>query len=74
MSPMSSIVLLMVSQYVSAAPTLGRQIAGIALPVILLMEVLGAVLATVAIYRARESAKPWSLAARNTPRESVNES
>eukprot|EP01031_Cornospumella_fuschlensis_P050569 gene50569-61859_t len=62
MSPMSSIVLLMVSQYVSAAPNLGRQIAGIALPVILLMEVLGAVLATVAIYRARESAKPWSLA------------
>ncbi len=74
MSPMSSIVLLMVSQYVNAAPTLGRQIAGIALPVILLMEVLGAVLATVAIYRARESARPWSLAARNTPRESVNES
>ncbi|MES2415577.1 MAG: cation:proton antiporter [Pseudomonadota bacterium] len=73
MSPMSSIVLLMVSQYAVAAPVLGRQIAGIALPAILLMEVLGAVLSTVAIYRARESAKPWSLAPRNHPRDAVNE-
>jgi hypothetical protein len=31
----------------------------VALPAILLMEVLGAVIATVAIYRAGESSKPW---------------
>ena len=30
------------------------------LPAILLMEVLGAVIATVAIYRAGESSKPWA--------------
>ena len=64
MSPMSSIVLLLVSQYVSASPVLGRQIAGVALPVILLMEVLGAVLATAAIYRSGESSRPHPLLAR----------
>ena len=64
MSPMSSIVLLLVSQYVSAAPLLGRQIAEVALPVILLMEVLGAVLATAAIYRSGESSRPHPLLSR----------
>jgi Kef-type K+ transport system membrane component KefB len=60
MSPMSSVALLLVSQFVSASGALGRQIAGVALPAILLMEILGAVLATVAIYRAGESSKPWA--------------
>ena len=60
MSPMSSVALLLVSQYVAASATFGRQIAGVALPAILLMEVLGAMLATVAIYRAGESSKPWA--------------
>lgn len=60
MSPMSSVALLLVSQFVSASGSLGRQIADVALPAILLMEVLGAVLATVAIYRAGESSKPWA--------------
>lgn len=69
MAPMSSVALLLVSQFVSASPTLGRQIAGVALPAILLMEVLGAVLATVAIHRAGESSKPWLLAARSSPKE-----
>ena len=70
MSPMSSVALLLVSQFVSAAPALGRQIAGVALPAILVMEVLGAVLATVAIYRAGESSRPWLLAARAGQKES----
>jgi len=60
MSPMSSVALLLVSQFVSASGSLGRQIASVALPAILLMEVLGAVLATLAIYRAGESSKPWA--------------
>ena len=68
MSPMSSIVLLLVSQYVAAAPALGRQIASIALPTILLMEVLGAILATVAIYRSGESSRPHPLLTRATSR------
>jgi len=60
MSPMSSVALLLVSQFATASGALGRQIASVALPAILLMEVLGAVLATVAIYRAGESSKPWA--------------
>lgn len=61
MSPMSSVTLLLVSQFVAASSTLGREIASIALPSILLMEVLGAVLATIAIHRAGESAVPWRI-------------
>ncbi|MES2401001.1 MAG: cation:proton antiporter [Pseudomonadota bacterium] len=74
MSPMSSVVLFLVSQFATASPVLGRQISGIALPAILLMEVMGAVLATIAIYLARESAKPWSLNPRTNAREPANES
>jgi Kef-type K+ transport system membrane component KefB len=65
MSPMSSVALLLVSMFVASSPTLGPRIASIALPVILLMEVLGAIIATFAIYRAGESSKPWGQAAAN---------
>jgi Kef-type K+ transport system membrane component KefB len=58
MSPMSSIALLLVSQFVASSITLGPRIASIALPAILLMEILGAIIATFAIYRAGESLKP----------------
>ena len=67
MSPMSSVALLLVSQYVAATGALGRQIASVALPSILVMELLGAVLATVAIYRAGESSRPWSKKPRTNP-------
>jgi len=46
---------------VVASSATGELIARIALPAILLMEVLGAVIATLAIYRAGESSKPWVL-------------
>ena len=59
MSPMSSIALLLVSQFVSSSMSLGPRIASIALPAILLMEILGAIMATFALYRAGESVKPW---------------
>jgi Kef-type K+ transport system membrane component KefB len=59
MAPMSSIALLLVSQFVASSITLGPRIASIALPAILLMEILGAIIATFAIYRAGESLKPW---------------
>ena len=59
MAPMSSVALLLVSQFVASSLTLGPRIASIALPAILLMEVLGAIVATVAIYRAGESSRPW---------------
>ena len=58
MSPLSAIALLIASQFVSAAPALSEPITQIALPAILLMEVLGAVLATVALARAGESDRP----------------
>jgi Kef-type K+ transport system membrane component KefB len=59
LSPMSSVALLMVSQFVSSSLTLGPRIASIALPAILLMEILGAIISTFAIYEAGESIKPW---------------
>jgi NhaP-type Na+/H+ or K+/H+ antiporter len=59
MCPMSSIALLLVSQFMSASINLGSRIASIALPAILMMEILGAIIATFAIYRAGESLKPW---------------
>ena len=74
MSPMSSVALLLVSQYVAASSALGPQIASIALPTILTMEILGAMLATVAIYRAGESSRPWEPLVRNTQPGSLNES
>jgi Kef-type K+ transport system membrane component KefB len=56
MSPMSSIALLLVSEFVSSSSSLGPRIASIALPAILMMEILGAMITTFAIYRAGESA------------------
>ncbi|RZL89131.1 MAG: sodium:proton exchanger [Variovorax sp.] len=60
MSPLSSIALLITSSFVAASPLLGAMITQIALPTILLMEVLGAVLATIAIHAAGESSTPWT--------------
>ncbi|MDP3139505.1 MAG: cation:proton antiporter [Burkholderiaceae bacterium] len=60
MAPMSSVALLLVSQFVASSATVGARIASIALPAILLMEVLGAVIATACVYRAGESSKPWA--------------
>ena len=45
-------------QVAAASPLLGAMITQIALPAILLMEVLGAIIATIAIHRARESSRP----------------
>jgi len=60
MAPLSSIALLLTSSFVTASPLLGTVITQIALPAILVMEVLGAVLATVAMYGARENSRPWT--------------
>ena len=55
--PMSSVALLLVSQFASSSPGLPL-IAHIALPAILLMEVLGSIVATLAVHRAGESSRP----------------
>lgn len=60
LAPMSSVALLLVSQFAASSATVGAQIASIALPAILLMEVLGAVVATACVYRAGESSRPWA--------------
>ncbi|WP_028604792.1 cation:proton antiporter [Ottowia thiooxydans] len=56
--PMSSVALLLTSQFVAASHTIGSQVANIALPVILVTELLGAVLVTAVLYRAGEAGKP----------------
>jgi Kef-type K+ transport system membrane component KefB len=60
MSPLSSIALLIASNFATASPLLGTMITQVALPSILLMEVVGAVLATVAIHAVGESSVPWA--------------
>ena len=58
MAPMSAVALLLVSQFASTAPGM-PMLARIALPAILLMEVLGAILATIAVHRSGENSRPW---------------
>ena len=74
MAPMSSVALLLVSQYVAASGPIGGQVAMVALPAILLMEVLGAVLATLALYRAGECSRPWAPVVRTAVTGPVHES
>jgi Kef-type K+ transport system membrane component KefB len=59
LSPMSSIALLIASQYAQSGGAAARRMSGIALPAILVMELLGAVIATVALHRAGEASRPW---------------
>ncbi len=72
MSPMSAVALLITSNFVTASPLLGNMITQVALPAILLMEIVGAVLATIAIHAAGEASTPWSTktpgSAPDTPR------
>jgi hypothetical protein len=55
LAPMSSVALLMVAQFTSTSFDIGPAIVSIALPAILLMEVLGAISATFALHSARET-------------------
>ncbi|KQP18797.1 cation:proton antiporter [Pseudorhodoferax sp. Leaf267] len=57
MLPMSSIALLLASQFARSSSAHGTVITGVALPAILLMEVVGAFAATVALHRAGESTR-----------------
>ncbi|WP_198970521.1 cation:proton antiporter [Xylophilus sp. ASV27] len=59
LAPMSSIALLIASQFALMQGATGRMIAQTALPAILLMELLGAVIATVALHRAGEASQHW---------------
>jgi Kef-type K+ transport system membrane component KefB len=65
MWPMSAVALLVVSQFVQFAPALGTQIAAMALPLILFMEVLGALMSTAALQRCGEASRSWPAQAPN---------
>lgn len=58
MWPLSAVALLLVSQFSEFAPSIGSAAAAIALPLILLMEVLGALMAVLALQRAGEAGRP----------------
>ena len=59
MVPMSSVALLLTSQFVAASHSVGAQVAAIALPTILITELLGAALVSIALARTGESVRPW---------------
>jgi NhaP-type Na+/H+ or K+/H+ antiporter len=73
MWPMSATALLLVSQFAVFAPAIGTQVAAIALPLILLMELLGALMSTVALQRAGEAAEIMALRHARQPREKTND-
>lgn len=58
MGPMSAVALLLLSQFAQFVPALAPQLTVIALPMILCMETLGALLTTVALRRAGETHDP----------------
>lgn len=57
MWPMSAVALLLLSQFSEFAPVIGAQAAAIALPLILFMEVLGALMAVLSLQRAGEAGR-----------------
>ncbi|MCA0326457.1 MAG: cation:proton antiporter [Proteobacteria bacterium] len=67
MVPMSSVALLLTSQFSAASQNIGAQVAAIALPVILCTELLGAVLVSVALVHTGEAVRPWRPGARPHP-------
>lgn len=58
MAPMSGVALLVTSGFMAAEPATGALVAEIALPTILLMQVLGALLTTFAFHNAGEGLRP----------------
>jgi hypothetical protein len=66
-TPLSAVALLVASQLVQALPAQAQAIAAIALPAIWLMEMLGALLVSLALQRAGEGG--WTWARRQRPQE-----
>ncbi|MDO5654388.1 MAG: cation:proton antiporter [Brachymonas sp.] len=58
MVPMSSVELLLTSQFVAASPNIGFQVAAVALPTILITELFGAALVAWLLSRAGEAGAP----------------
>jgi len=73
MWPMSAVALLLVSQFSVFAPVIGTQIAAVALPLILLMEILGAFMSTLALQRAGEASETMALRRVHSSREKTHD-
>lgn len=73
LTPMSAIALLLLSQFAQFAPALGAQLAAIALPLILLLEVLGALAAAYALQRANEAGPAHASPSRQEPEPTPKE-
>ncbi len=67
LTPMSAVALLLTSQFVVASDTVGSRVAAIALPVILITELLGAVLVSLALHRAGEASRQFHRVSRPSP-------
>lgn len=56
--PMSAVALLLISQFAEFTPTIGAAVAAIALPLLLLLELLGPLLMTWSLNQTREASDP----------------
>ncbi len=72
MWPMSAVALLLVSQFSEFSPAIGQLVTAIALPLILFMEVLGALMAMLALQRVGEAGRPPAIR-RVKPEEENND-
>lgn len=70
--PMSAVALLLVSQFSLFAPSLGERVATVALPLILMTEVLGALVAAAALVGPREALVSMGLQRRAQEKEVSN--
>lgn len=69
MAPMSAVALLITSLFAQAAPEQAQAISATALPTILLLELLGAILATLALRRAGETSPKAPAPLSSTPQD-----
>lgn len=71
--PMSAVALLLVSQFCVLAPEIGAKIAALALPLILLTELLGALLCTLALLRTGEASASMAQQRAEPPGELIHD-
>lgn len=69
MWPMSAVPLLLVSQFVTFSPAIGNQVAALALPLLLVMEILGALMSVLVLQRAGEAGRPLGMRRPRNERE-----
>ena len=73
LAPMAAVALLLTTQFAASSHTMGVQVTAIALPLILLSELLGAVAVSVALRRAGEIPLPAQRGEQTPPRDEDEE-